>query len=667
MTPYWAEAVTGFALGGLYALVGLGVTQIYKVTRVFNFAHAGFILWGAYIYSEATYMWHLPVGLALAITLAIVAAMGVATELLIFKFAQRSTASSKIILTFGLLELLSSAAFWIFGGNPRGSVPLVTTVSVPLFGTRIGENQIAQLIAAAVIVALMAVFLRFTRLGLLTRAVAEDAAMAEILGARPTLVGSISWAIATTIAAVAGVFIASAGPITMDLFYAFFITSLVAVVVGGMQSLALTVIGGLLLGVASNEITATQFTLGPLCIFGVLVLLVIFRRSWPADLAPPRSARGVITRDESKTWSVSSAFAVIFIGGWAAIAVVAHNSNVWGVTVDLALFYSLACLSLVPILRWTGQVSLAQAGFMGIGASAMASFNLHDHMPLVVAMLLGSLVAAAFGGALGFIVRRISFVLAAVMTLEFMNIAGLFEAGKYAPWISSFGFGGIELQPPAYVDTWDRLGIGLVVVALAVIFGLRNLQNSSLGTRLLAARVSPVMARHFGVRPALTRIYAYMVSAFIAGLAGSAYLVLLTDASPGIFNSNLSLYVLIYAVVGGVGALWGPFIGALLFIGFPELIGLNRFGSSPFPLMIQGALLIVLCAVSLDGLVGLGRHPSSKLPSQRLARALVMRVAPRVNDSVNALNAIGSARVELAPQHVEPAGAMATSDAARDN
>ncbi len=624
---YQATIVTGIAVGGIYALIAVGITQIYKVTRVLNFAHAGFVMWAAYLYSIFTFSAHLPTLFAAFCTLVCVCALGVLSEMLVFRFAERASTANKIILTFGLLQLLTALAIWIFGPDPRGATPLVGTKGIAMFGTVVGENQIADIAVAFGVVAAVGLFLKYTRLGLLTRATAEDASMAELLGANRRLVGSFNWALAAASAGLGGIFITALGPFTNDLFFTYFIFSVLATMLGGLQSLVGTAIGGLILGLAENLFGVSGFTFGNLVIFGAIVALALGRRDWLSEISLVRWSGGLLSRDEARSWAISGAFGVVFVGAAIALVYATFLNLVWSQTVALILIYAVAALSLIPVLGWTGQVSLATGGLMGIGGFATASGVSYYHLPLPIAILMGCAISTGYGLAVGVIVHRLSFVLSVIVTLEFTNIAPMFMGGQYAPW-THFGLAGVQLYLPSYLNTAARLVGGFVVLGAVSVFVLSMLRNSSWGTKFLATKTAPIMAAHFGVRQSFARIYAYGVSGFIAGIAGSMYVMFLTNVNAGEFSSSFSLTILLYAVAGGVTALWGPFLGSILFIGLPAVLGANRFGSSPVPGLLTGVVVIVLMATSLDGLVALARRPSNALPRGALARRLVARFVP---------------------------------------
>ena len=593
------------------------------MTGVLNFAQPAFVLVGARIYSSLTADYHWHVAPAAAVTLLVCPCVGVACEQPVFRFAEKATVAGKVILTLGLFEVIYAIVQWLFAPGLQYAIPIVPPFSVDVLGTDVGVNQLTDVAAAFFVVFAFGAFLRYTRLGLLTRAMAEDRAMTEVFGVAKRTVGSLSWAMAAFSAGIAGILIATNGGYTNDYFLTYFIFAIPATVLAGLRSMLLTAIGGIALGAVTTMVGASGNSYGNLIVFGTLVFVVLTRRNWPAELSRLGWTRPTLRVDPRWSSFACCVFACIAVS--TLLALYALSNPVWAETCALSLVFAIAALSVVPILAWTGQISLGQGGLMGIGASAASSMVAAHHVPVPVAILIGMAVGAFFGALLGGVVARLSFVLAAVVTLGFTNVASSFMVGRLAFWVHST-FGLIPIREPWYFASPERqalvFGIGVVVA-----FGLAlSTKRSSFGARFMAAKASPAMAANFGISVSRTRIQAYGLSGALAGLAGALYSFVLGNVNPGYFNSTLSVNVLLYAVVGGVLSLYGPAIGAVLFVGVPQLLGLAHFGVSPWPTLMIGVAIVVISARSPDGLVALCEAPSAHLPRSAIARRVVVRL-----------------------------------------
>jgi ABC-type branched-subunit amino acid transport system permease subunit len=162
------------------------------------------------------------------------------------------------------------------------------------------------------------------------------------------------------------------------------------------------------------------------------------------------------------------------------------------------------------------------------------------------------------------------------------------------------------------------------------------------------------MAQHFGVSPVRMRVYAFALSGAVAGLAGGLYGISIGVISASGFGDSLSSQVLQYGVIGGTGAAVGPFIATITFIGFPQLINLNRWGALPWPNLLGGVSVVQMMSVSEDGVTHLLKPPSHKLPASRIGRRIgkTLGYLPAVVTLEQPGASSGAASAEREPQRV---------------
>jgi branched-subunit amino acid ABC-type transport system permease component len=603
---YRLAIITGIAVGGIYALVAVGITQIFAVTRVLNFAQAGFAVWGAYIYSWLTIDQGWPVGWAALLSVGAVALLGLVSDLIVSRWAARASSVNKIILTLGLLQVLTALAIWRFGSFGRTSVKLFPAGSVDVFGAAVTWSQLGNLAAVVVIVVLLEGFLRYTRLGLLTRATAEDSTIAELQGTSTGFIGLVNWTIAAGIGGLAGVLAASLQPFESSTFLTTFLLALVASLIGGLHSLVMTALGGIGLGVLLQVTAVASSTagMGQLIVFLGVVVYVLARRRWPSDFAKiawsrPRPSRGF------KYWWVS---VIVFAGLWTWLIVAVIRSDFWGQTGALIFVYAVTSMSFVPLLGWTSQISLAQGGLMAVGAYSFGKVFNSLGWPLVPALAAGMVAGAAAGALIGLICYRLSFVQSAIVTLAFTSMV--------TSWLLFTNFfdtpvGRLDLPALSFLNTGRRLFWGFGIVALLTAYLLSNVRRSQWGIRFFAVRTAPTMARHFGVGVARTRITAFALSGGVAALGGIMFAVLLQTTEAATFGIALSLQVLLYAVIGGTTAIGGAFLGPLVLVGFPQAINLARYGTTTLPNILAGVGTIQIMATNPDGMLTLVTPPDS--------------------------------------------------------
>ncbi|MBK3803755.1 ATP-binding cassette domain-containing protein [Azospirillum brasilense] len=263
-----------------------------------------------------------------------------------------------------------------------------------------------------------------------------------------------------------------------------------------------------------------------------------------------------------------------------------------------------------------GQISLGHAGFLGIGAYGSALLMKSFGLPLPLTLLAGAAMGAVSGWLLSFAAGRVREFYLAMMTLgfgmifyevvrEWTSVTGgmMGLSGVPSPGLRTLTLFGWSVGPTAYFQ------IMLAVVA-GVVWLLRNFVTSPFGRAFFAIHVSEVAAGSIGVPRARTKRNAYMLSAALAGLAGGFYAHLVGYLGPETFGLHRSVEVLVMAVVGGLGTLAGPVLGAVVFTYLPEK--LQIFAEYQF--MVYGLILLLSFVLLPRGLAGL------LLPRPRFAK-----------------------------------------------
>jgi branched-chain amino acid transport system permease protein len=269
---------------------------------------------------------------------------------------------------------------------------------------------------------------------------------------------------------------------------------------------------------------------------------------------------------------------------------------------------ALLALSIYATLS-AGMLSLANAAFMGIGAYTSALLTLRQHWPFAASLLAGCLVAGAVGFVLGLPVLRLRGVFLAIATLGFGEVMRI-GALNWEPTGGPLGLNAI----PAYTQLWQVL----LVLALLSYYFMR-LRHSRTGHALLAIREDELAARSMGINTFYYKNFAFVVGALLAGLAGGFSAHQTHAIEPANFTFGLAVNILIYAMVGGTGAFWGPMLGSTLLTVLPELL---RF-LKDYRLIFNGLVLLAIIVFLPDGLVNLLRKRAgpAPMPSMETAEA----------------------------------------------
>lgn len=267
-----------------------------------------------------------------------------------------------------------------------------------------------------------------------------------------------------------------------------------------------------------------------------------------------------------------------------------------------------------------GQISLCHAAFFGIGAYGSSIFMRDLGLPLPATLAIGAVASAFFGYLLSFPSGRVREFYLAMMTLGFGMI--FYEVAKEWTGLTGgvMGFSGI---PSPELKNLDVFGFPLTSIwyfrlmlatLMVVLYLLRNFMQSHYGRAFYAVHVSEVAAGSIGISKAATKRWAYALSAAVAGLAGAFYAHLVGYIGPESFGLHKSVEALVMGVLGGLGSLVGPVLGAALLTYLPDR--LQMFAEYQF--MIYGAILMVSFIVMPRGLAGLlpGRTRFSKRPAR---------------------------------------------------
>ena len=273
--------ISGISLGSIYAIIALGYTMVYGIAKMLNFAHGDVIMVGAYISFCATSYWGMPPFMSVIVSMLVCTVLGVVIERLAYKPLRQATSLAVLITAIGVSYLLENLALLIWTSNPKVFTSIVGTGSVKLFGGQMSITTVT-LVTIAVCVAIMiglTLFTSKTKMGKAMRAVSEDKGAAQLMGINVDTTISVTFAIGSGLAAVAGVLLCSAYP-TLTPMTGFMpgIKAFTAAVFGGIGSVPGAMIGGILLGIIEifgKAYISTQ--LSDAIVFAVLIIVLLVK------------------------------------------------------------------------------------------------------------------------------------------------------------------------------------------------------------------------------------------------------------------------------------------------------------------------------------------------------------------------------------------------------
>jgi ABC-type branched-subunit amino acid transport system permease subunit len=592
VSSYLLFFLLGLGGGSVYAILGLGLVLKYRSTGVVDFAQGAVAMYGAYVFiglrtngvlqlpwiwlpHQVTLSHHgVPAIPALIITLAYGAVLGVILYVLVYRPLLRAAPLTKVCASVGVMLSLEAIAVLNFGTTGTSAPAVLPTGSFVLAGVIVPVGQLY--LAGIVIVAAagLAVAYRYTRFGLATRAGAENDIGAALVGLSANRIAAQNWVLATMLATLSGVLIAPISEVDPTSYTLFVVPALGAALIGRFSSFGVTATAGLLLGVIQSEIIKLQtvFTWLPQQGLGdgvpFVIILVVMTLS-----AQRLRSRGLLGtwRNPSigrPTRPVATAIGTFVIG--VAAMYLLHGSD--RVALMASVVWVCLCLSLVVLTGYVGQVSLAQMSFAGIGAFMLSHLSENWGVPFPFSLLLAAVAAIPVGLLIGLPALRVRGVNLAVITLA---AAAAMDALVFNPTWFSGGLGGRTVPPPtifglnlgvAQGHSYPRAVFGILLLVIVTLIGLSvaRLRNSPTGRMLIAVRSNERAAAAAGIRVAPAKLFAFALSAFIAGLAGGLLGYLQGTASAPTFATFVSLGLLAIAFVAGIGRVAGAVIAGVL-------------------------------------------------------------------------------------------------------
>ena len=282
--------ISGISLGSVYAIIALGYTMVYGIAKMLNFAHGDVIMVGGYVSFCAVSYLGLPGWLSVVLAMAVCTALGVVIEGLAYKPLRQATSLAVLITAIGVSYFLQNAAQLIWGASPKGYTPLIPTTNAQgepntlrLFGGQLSISYISLFTMGAciVIMVLLTLFTNRTKLGKAMRACSEDKGAAQLMGINVNATISLTFAIGSALAAVAGgllcSFTTSLMPTTGSMPG---IKAFTAAVFGCIGSIPGAFLGGILLGVIESLAKAYISTqLANAILFAVLIIVLLVKPS----------------------------------------------------------------------------------------------------------------------------------------------------------------------------------------------------------------------------------------------------------------------------------------------------------------------------------------------------------------------------------------------------
>jgi branched-chain amino acid transport system permease protein len=597
LTSFLQFTHIGISAGCVFAIAASGLVLTYTTTGVFNFAHGGIGMVAAFVYYQLKVDVGLPVPIALLIVLGVLAPlMGLVLERIMRSF-RHAPPGTTLTVTIALTILLIGVIQYAYqsDGVQRTTTYLFGDRAVSIVGARIRWDEVAFFLTAVAVAIGLRYLLKATRTGVAMRGVVDDPELAALTGAPPLTIARTSWILGATLASLAGVLYApTAGALDAINLTFFVLSAYGAAVFGRLRSLPLTFLGAIVLGLVqgyapigfpSSELW-NHLQVGVPGIFLFLVLLALP----DAKLAVGR----VVSRDTPGVPRLPATLirAALFVPAIVLLANVAGDNIL---DLNRALIYGTLLLSLVLLTGYSGQISLAQYVFFGLGAFAMGKVAGGDS---ILGMAAAAAIAVPFGVAVALPALRLQGLYLALVTFALAQVSRdvIFQDSRI------YGLGGVtvgrlEVFGVSFESDEAFAGLCALVFALVAV-GVLALRRGAFGRRLAAMRDSQAACATLGLDVRRTKLTVFALSSAIAGLAGALYGGLGFTAGQLDFEPLYNVLLFLFAFVGGITTITGALLGGVLFALLPLV-------QSEQP-ELAGLVFAVIAVVA----VALGKQPN---------------------------------------------------------
>ncbi|MCW2622348.1 MAG: branched-chain amino acid transporter ATPase/permease [Frankiales bacterium] len=658
MSTYLTFAILGLGAGALYAALALGLILAHRGAGVLNLGHGAMAMYIAYFYQGLRegqvmipplpnplalvegvaswfgvriHLWDWPTFIELPSDLGVVPAfllsmamavvLGLLVHVLIFRPLRSASPLSKTVAATGLALTLQAIVLLRYDTDTISVDAILPSKTVDVFGTTVPVDRFIMLgLALLLAVALMALF-RYTRIGIETRAAAENERAAMYIGLSPNRLAAFNWALSSVVAGGVGILFSSITGLNPVDFVLYVIPALGAALLARFTSFLGAAAAGVFIGVLQSLMFPLQSDVSwfpqagapagvPLLV--IALAMIIRGKSLPGRGVDLENLLPRCTKPSHPVRAMAVLTPVVLVA-------LIFAPFEWRAGIINSLAGVVLALSLMVIVGMAGQISLMQMAIAGMAAVAMTRLAGDWDLPFPIAPILAVAVAAVIGVVAGLPALRVRGVHLAVLTLgagyAFENmvlgnasVLRLKDESGSIPSPSLFGgeFGvtssfpfGSDGAPSAWY------GIFVLVVVLLCCAGVIWLRSSRLGLQLLALRANERAATALGINTARAKLAAFAVAAVLAGISGvlSSYQYCGVSASQYVALSSVTAIAV--AFIGGVSRISGALVaGALAAGGLVTVLLDNLLHTGQYQPLITGVGLVIAAVRHQEGIAG---------------------------------------------------------------
>ena len=564
------QALSGLASASSLFIIASGLTLVFGVTRIVNFAHGSFYMLGAYM-AVTIVPWLLQIERSptlffagVLISAAVVGVLGVAMEILLLRRIYKVPELFQLLATFGVVLMVQDAVLHIWGpldiAGPRAPG---LRHGVMILDQRFPAYELFLIAAGPVVLGLLWLLMHKTRFGILLRAATRDREMVGALGVNQALLFTGTLFLGAFLAGLGGALQIPRVSASAQMDLAIITEAFVVTVIGGMGSIGGAFLAALLIG----QLQAFGVLIFPkitLVLVFLLMALVLVVKPWgllgrPEAAPPSAMPEGIASPGRFRVFEKLLVALALLV---AAMLPLFGDAYAVKVATEVLIF-ALAAFSLNFLVGNGGIVSFGHAAYFGLGAYASGLLVTKLGMPMEPALIAAPLAGGFFAALFGFFIVRLQGIYLAMLTLAFAQIA-------YAvcfQWVEVTGGdnGIVGVWPAPWAASRIVYHYLVLVVAVLGIIALRHVIYAPFGASLRAARDSAARAEAIGIDVRAHRWLGFTIAGAAAGLAGGLYAFSKGSIDPTLLGIPLSVDFLAMILLGGMQSVMGAVLGAAAF------------------------------------------------------------------------------------------------------
>jgi branched-chain amino acid transport system permease protein len=561
------QFLNGLASASSLFLLAAGLSLIFGVSRIVNFAHGSLYMLGMYLAvwsAPRAGFWSSVLVAALA-----VAAAGAAIEMLVLRRLYKAPELLQLLATFALVLIVRDFALWAWGPEDMlGPRAPGFADAVSIAGSRFPRYDLLLMALGPLVFGLLHLLLTRTRWGTLVRAATQDREMAGALGVNQRWLFTGVFALGALLAGLGGALAVPREPAGLEVDLSAISDAFVVVVVGGLGSIPGAFLAALLIGEVKAFCIGLGYSKITLAVEFIVMALVLVIRPWGLLGRPSVAQRGPAAVEPPPGRLTRRGWAAVGLAIAALAAMPVASGEYTLILLTDVFVFALFAVSLHFMMGPGGLVSFGHAAYFGLGAYGAALLLLRWHAPMEAALVLGPLLALLGALVFGWFCVRLSGVYLAMLTLAFAQIT--WSIALQWDTVTGGSNGLIGVWPGEWVASKTAYYYMALSVCAAAVALLWRALDSPFGYTLRAARDSPLRADAIGIDVRRTQWLAFAAAGSFAGVAGAVYAFSKGSISPEVLSVPRSVDALVMVLLGGVHTLTGPAWGAALFTGLED-------------------------------------------------------------------------------------------------